>query len=178
MTCKHCYIDRTRASAENELNPLLLYTEITWTGRLKAKRSALILFHVFDCHSSATLEAVARELCSSHRIECDLKHVQLPTLPLLSFLDIKFRLFFWMNKKSQLVWLSYQLFTVLSMHVARLSGLVDCGRTELRVARLFELGEGVLLKGAKGQQVYATATTNWVENVADARNAVKRVTRS
>jgi hypothetical protein len=84
----------------------------------------------------------------------------------------------WMNKKSQLVWLSYQLFTVLSMHVARLSGLVDCGRTELRVARLFELGEGVLLKGAKGQQVYATATTNWVENVADARNAVKRVTRS
>jgi len=44
----------------------------------------------------------------------------------------------WAPAPAQWMWLGYQLYAVVAMHVARLTGLTGCGRTEERVARLLE----------------------------------------
>lgn len=81
----------------------------------------------------------------------------------------------WMDDKAQTVWLSYQLYAVFVMHVARLTGLNGCGRTEHRVARLFEQGHGVMLRSHGGPSVLAKVETIWFDSVQEGQREVNNI---
>jgi hypothetical protein len=83
----------------------------------------------------------------------------------------------WMDDKAQTVWLTYQLYAVFAMHVARLTGLGGCGRTEERVVEIFEQGYAVMLRSRSGLPVLAKVETVWYDSVDEGRQAVSDITK-
>lgn len=57
----------------------------------------------------------------------------------------------WMNPVVQYLWLGYQVYAIIAMHVARLFGFGGSGRTEERVARLLENGRKVCLQSGSAK---------------------------
>lgn len=83
----------------------------------------------------------------------------------------------WMDDKAQTVWLTYELYAVFTMHVARLTGLDGCGRTEERVAQVFEQGHVILLRSRCGPSVLARVETVWYDSVDEGRRAASEITK-
>ena len=83
----------------------------------------------------------------------------------------------WMDSSIQYLWLAYQLYTVLAMHIIRLLGWQDCGRTEERVARELMLGKTVRLQSQYGEDVEASLWTTFVPNVTSGEETVKLLMR-
>lgn len=76
----------------------------------------------------------------------------------------------WMPQNVQIVWLSFQMYTILATHVARILGWNTCGRTEARVARELQKGRCVWLRNSgKGAGIVASLETTDHRSVNQAR---------
>jgi hypothetical protein len=53
----------------------------------------------------------------------------------------------WASTDTQYLWLGYQLYAVLAMHVARLVGWNGCGRSEETIAKILQNGKEAYLGG-------------------------------
>ncbi|CAD0090773.1 unnamed protein product [Aureobasidium vineae] len=78
----------------------------------------------------------------------------------------------WLDDDAQVLWLSYQLYVVFVMHISRLLGLNECGRTEERIARHLKKGREVMLSDSTGPLVIFRVETVWFENVTEGRRAM------
>ncbi|CAD0113975.1 unnamed protein product [Aureobasidium uvarum] len=78
----------------------------------------------------------------------------------------------WLDDDAQVLWLSYQLYVVFVMHISRLLGLNECGRTEERIARHVKKGREVMLSDSTGLSVIFRVETVWFENVTEGRRAM------
>lgn len=56
----------------------------------------------------------------------------------------------WMNSNTQYLWLAYQVYTTLTMHIVRLCGWQGCGRTEENTAKVLPGGKTAYLVGTSG----------------------------
>ncbi|KIW17987.1 hypothetical protein PV08_02273 [Exophiala spinifera] len=55
----------------------------------------------------------------------------------------------WMPSNVQLLWLSFQVYMILVMHIVRICGWEHCGQTEGRIARLLQGNRKVFLQAKK-----------------------------
>lgn len=83
----------------------------------------------------------------------------------------------WMEPNTQYLWLGYQVYTILFMHISRLFGLGDTARVEEKIARLLQDGKEVCLRSGKAK-VWASLEIEEVESVTAGRNAVNRIVES
>lgn len=83
----------------------------------------------------------------------------------------------WMPSNVQLLWLSFQVYTIIAMHIVRICGWEHCGRTEGRIARLLQEDRIVFLQAKKPAKYGVTATLETTDhaNVAEAKKEVKRI---
>jgi hypothetical protein len=84
----------------------------------------------------------------------------------------------WMDTNVQYLWLGYQVYTVLAMHIVRLLGWVGCGRTEHHVARLLMDEKEVRLRGPGGCMVAATLETIAVRSVREGKEMVGMIIKA
>jgi hypothetical protein len=83
----------------------------------------------------------------------------------------------WESSQLQYLWLGYQVYTILVMHLLRLFGWGDCGMTQVRVARLLQEGKEVWLKSPNGSAVGAALTISQACSVSDGMQRVKDVVK-
>lgn len=83
----------------------------------------------------------------------------------------------WMPDNTQLLWLGFQVYKVLAMHVVRIVGWDNCGRTEARIARHLEQGKRVWLLRADGLGIVASLETVDASNVDRAKREVGEIVR-
>lgn len=83
----------------------------------------------------------------------------------------------WMPSNVQLLWLSFQVYSILAMHVVRIVGWDQCGRTEARVARHLEQRRRVWLRRPDGLGIVAWLETIDVPNVDSAKREVDAIVR-
>ncbi|EDU44833.1 hypothetical protein PtrSN002B_011344 [Pyrenophora tritici-repentis] len=80
----------------------------------------------------------------------------------------------WMDPNTQYLWLGYQVFAILFMHISRLFGLGGTARTEERIARLLQDGKEVCLQSGNAK-VWVSLVVDEVESVAYGRQMVNRI---
>jgi len=78
----------------------------------------------------------------------------------------------WMPGNAQLLWLSFQVYTILMMHAVRIVGWDNYGRTEARAARHLGQKSPVWLRRPDGLGIVACLETTDVPNVDSARREV------
>ncbi|GFG23254.1 hypothetical protein IFM61606_03131 [Aspergillus udagawae] len=83
----------------------------------------------------------------------------------------------WMPNNTQFLWLSFQVYTIVTMHAVRIVGWDNCGRTEARVARHLEQNEQVWLRRPDGLGIVASLETKDFPNVASAKREVDVIIR-
>lgn len=81
----------------------------------------------------------------------------------------------WMEDEVQYLWLGYQIYIIIAMHLVRLAGCSDCGRTEERIGLLLGSGRTVWLRSTAGYAVAATLETMEVESVKAGRERVQEM---
>lgn len=81
----------------------------------------------------------------------------------------------WMDEKAQYLWLGYQIYIIVVMHLVRVCRYDGCGRTEERLAKHLEAGEEVFLVDATGNGVAAVLEVEEFENVKAARERVDAI---
>jgi hypothetical protein len=81
----------------------------------------------------------------------------------------------WMRLKVQYLWLGYQVYAIIVMHVIRILGWGGCGRTEERIAGHLKRGKTVWLQTQTGCTVSAKLAVTSVPNVATGRKAVQAI---
>lgn len=80
-----------------------------------------------------------------------------------------------LDEFAQYLWLSYQLYTVIAMHIVRIFGWQDIGRTERRVAKLLGSGKIVWLKTKSGRAVSASLVVHSVTKSAEGKAKVEEI---
>uniref|UniRef100_A0A8H7N8Y2 Uncharacterized protein n=1 Tax=Bionectria ochroleuca TaxID=29856 RepID=A0A8H7N8Y2_BIOOC len=83
----------------------------------------------------------------------------------------------WIAKNAQLLWLSFQVYTILTMHAIRIVGWDNQGRTEARVARHLEQKRSVWLRRPDGLGIVACLETTDVPNVDSAKREIDAIVR-
>ena len=81
----------------------------------------------------------------------------------------------WERNAVQYIWLGYQLYLVLMMHIARLAGWDGSARLEQRIAYHLQNGESVCLQSRNGQAVVATLDVTSTLSVKLARDEVAKL---
>ena len=81
----------------------------------------------------------------------------------------------WERDPVQYIWLGYQIYLILMMHIARLSGWDSCARTEERIARYLQAKKVVRLESLNGQAVVASLEIVEEATVASAEEKVKEI---
>lgn len=79
----------------------------------------------------------------------------------------------WMEPGVQYVWLGYQVFTIVAMHLVRLFGLKNRGRTEEHIADLLTEGKEVWLCDEHGPNIAATIKVDEAGSILAAREIVR-----
>lgn len=82
---------------------------------------------------------------------------------------------FWLDDSVQYLWLAYQLYAVLAMHVVRLLDWQGTGRTEERVARSLSHGKTVWLQCPGGTTVSAKIKSESVLGMAEGKKRVQDI---
>lgn len=80
---------------------------------------------------------------------------------------------FWLDDSVQYLWLAYQLYAVLAMHVVRLLDWQGTGRTEERVAKSLSQGKTVWLQSLGGTTVSAKVKMEPVLGIAEGKKRVQ-----
>jgi hypothetical protein len=81
----------------------------------------------------------------------------------------------WMEPNVQYLWLSYQLYAILAMHIVRILGWQGCGRTEEHIARLLRTNHEVWLQGSGGCTIAATLITTGIPHMAEGERIVQEI---
>ena len=81
----------------------------------------------------------------------------------------------WMEPEAQYLWLGYQIYAILAMHVVRIAGLGGSGRTEERIARELESGREVWLVGESGNAISAKLKTVEVDSIDVGRKRIRDI---
>jgi hypothetical protein len=84
----------------------------------------------------------------------------------------------WMSPNVQYLWLSYQLYSILVMHIVRVLGWQGCGRTEDRVARHLERNREVWLQCTASCTVAATLVVESIRGQAEGKSRVQSIVNS
>jgi hypothetical protein len=80
----------------------------------------------------------------------------------------------WMEPNTQYLWLGYQVYAILFMHISRLFGLGGTARTEAHIARLLQDHKVVCLQSGSAK-VWASLEFEEVGSVALGRQTVNRI---
>ncbi|EXJ84420.1 hypothetical protein A1O3_05087 [Capronia epimyces CBS 606.96] len=83
----------------------------------------------------------------------------------------------WMPSNTQLLWLGFEAYTIVMMHVVRIVGWDNCGRTEARVARYLEQKKLVFLRRADGEGIVASLETRVFPSIRSARREVNIIVK-
>jgi hypothetical protein len=81
----------------------------------------------------------------------------------------------WMKTEAQYLWLGYQIYAILAMHVVRIAGLGGSGRTEERIARELESGREAWLVGESGNAISAKLETVEVDSVDAGKRRIRDI---
>lgn len=84
----------------------------------------------------------------------------------------------WMSPEVQYLWLGYELYAILAMHIVRIAGWEGCGRLEEHVARLLGDGHEVWLESSGGTTIAATLVTETVTNQAGGKLRVNEIVQT
>lgn len=84
----------------------------------------------------------------------------------------------WMDPTIQYIWLGYQIYAIMAMHILRLLGATGIGRTEERIARALGKDEVVVLVSKQGKAVVASLSWTAVNGVAEGRNKTIEIVRN
>ncbi|KAJ6104267.1 hypothetical protein N7523_010587 [Penicillium sp. IBT 18751x] len=84
----------------------------------------------------------------------------------------------WMDVNMQYLWVGFQTYTVLVMHIVRIAGWHGCGRTEENIARHLQGGKSVFLQCGGKMGVLATLEMIKVQSVAEGREEVQYVVQN
>ncbi|KAI1349414.1 hypothetical protein F5Y01DRAFT_289562 [Xylaria sp. FL0043] len=79
------------------------------------------------------------------------------------------------DEYAQYLWLGYELYAVVVMHIVRIFGWQDLGRTEGRIAKLLGNGKTVWLKTETGCMVSACLVVHGVSKTSEGREKVKEI---
>jgi hypothetical protein len=83
----------------------------------------------------------------------------------------------WADAKTQDLWLGYQIYAILAIHVARLGGWTGCGRIEEQLANDLEDGKEVYLLGDDGKtSCRAKLKVEHILNMTEVRHRVDTFT--
>jgi hypothetical protein len=80
-----------------------------------------------------------------------------------------------MDERAQYLWLSYQIYIIIAMHLVRVCGYEGCGRTEERLGRYLGNGETAWLTDSTGNGIVAVLNIEDVENVKAAKEKVAHI---
>jgi hypothetical protein len=81
----------------------------------------------------------------------------------------------WVPKPVQIMWLSYQLYLIVMMHVMRIRGSAGKGRTEEGLAQGLADGKIVAIKGGNGAVIMAKLESHPVKRIRDGRQKVQEI---
>ena len=81
----------------------------------------------------------------------------------------------WLNEEVQYVWLGYQLYAVIAMHVVRVLGWQEVGSTADRISKLLSDKKTVWLQSSEGCTVSANLTVYRVASTAEGKLKIKEV---
>ncbi|KAL9024227.1 MAG: hypothetical protein Q9196_006670 [Gyalolechia fulgens] len=81
----------------------------------------------------------------------------------------------WSDEKIQYLWLAYQLYAILAMHIVRILGWQDLGRTEKRIAKLLSNGTTIWLRTKSGCAVSASLVLYAVNKNVDGKLKVQEL---
>ncbi|KAF3939493.1 hypothetical protein ABW19_dt0206901 [Dactylella cylindrospora] len=83
----------------------------------------------------------------------------------------------WLDETSQYIWLGYQTYTIIVMHITRLFGYEGVARTEKRMAELLQQGASVVFKSGD-VEVLARLRVEEVASYALAKERVRDILKS
>lgn len=83
----------------------------------------------------------------------------------------------WVSQNVQIVWLSFEMYTIIVMHLNRLVGLQGMGRTEDSMARTLAQGKVVRLRSENNSIIEARLESHEVKRIAHGREVVKQIAR-
>ncbi|KAI9690798.1 MAG: hypothetical protein M1822_008417 [Bathelium mastoideum] len=81
----------------------------------------------------------------------------------------------WVSQPIQIIWLSYQLYTIVAMHIMRLRGSSGRGRTEEGLARDLVDGKVAALKSEHGGVIMAKLESTPVERISGGQAKVRDI---
>lgn len=81
----------------------------------------------------------------------------------------------WLSDRLQYLWLSYQLYAVLAMHLLRLLRWQHCGSTQEGVARAILRGENIYLRDGLGTAINVSWQTTYVTSIRAANYVVNQL---
>jgi hypothetical protein len=81
----------------------------------------------------------------------------------------------WMEPVVQYLWLGYQIYAILAMHVVRIAGWGGSRRIEECIARNLESGKEVWLLGENGHAVAAKLETAEVDSIVAGRKKIREI---
>ena len=81
----------------------------------------------------------------------------------------------WVSETTQIIWLSYQMYAIVAMHIMRLRGSSGRGRTEEGLARELIDGKPVALKSEHGGIIIAELESTPVERIAGGQAKVREI---
>ncbi|KAK8042410.1 hypothetical protein PG994_012893 [Apiospora phragmitis] len=79
----------------------------------------------------------------------------------------------WMDDTMQYLWLAYQLYAVLAMHILRLLDWQGSGRTEYCAAKHLSRDREVWLRSSSGDMIAATVRTDFVPKYSEGERLVQ-----
>ncbi|KAL9609353.1 MAG: hypothetical protein Q9167_005878 [Letrouitia subvulpina] len=79
----------------------------------------------------------------------------------------------WSAEDAQYLWLSYQLYAIVAMHINRVLGWQDLGRTERRIAKLLSNGRTIWLRTESGCAVSASLALYAIDKNSDGKIKVQ-----
>ncbi|KAE9967226.1 hypothetical protein Vi05172_g12954 [Venturia inaequalis] len=84
----------------------------------------------------------------------------------------------WVPQPVQIMWLSYQLYSIIAMHIMRLRGSNGRGRLEAGIAEELVKGKEIVLKSGHGGIVMAKLTSTPVERISHGQAKVQEIIRA
>jgi hypothetical protein len=84
----------------------------------------------------------------------------------------------WANQPVQIIWLSYQFYTIIAMHIMRLRGSNGRGRIEAGIAEQLVKGNEIALKSEYGGVVMAKLNSTPVERISHGQAKVQEIVRA
>lgn len=81
----------------------------------------------------------------------------------------------WTSPVVQIIWLSYQIYTIVVMHINRIGGLSDPGGIQDQLARYLAKDGAIRLRLGNGAIIEATLESHVVPRIADGRNRVREI---